>query len=116
MTRQQIVLSIILSVIGLAVWIAISKMSHKVEAWDSINYYKIGLPIMFGASTIAGFIEPKRPWMWGLFVFLPQPIALIAQSRKGPLMIVGLLFFLVFIAVAIGCAYVGSTTRKYTSK
>lgn len=116
MTRRQIILSVILSVIGLAVWIAVSKMSNEVEAWDSIRYYQIGLPVMFGASAIAGFIEPERPWRWGMFVVVLQPIALFVQSVAGPLVIVGMFFFFVFAAGAIGCAYVGSMIRKSVCK
>lgn len=95
MTKRQIFLSIILSVIGLTVWIAVGKMSNEVEPWDSIEYYLIGLPIMFGASAIAGFIEPKFPLRWGLFVVVLQPIALFIESKAGPLAIVGLFFFYV---------------------
>jgi hypothetical protein len=79
MTKRQIFLSIILSVIGLAVWIAVGKMSNEAEPWDSIHYFQIGLPIMFVASAIAGFIEPEFPWKWGLFVVILQPVALFIQ-------------------------------------
>jgi hypothetical protein len=116
MSRQEVFISIILSAIGLIVWIAIGKMSNEVEAWDSIQYYKIGLPIIFGASATAGFIEPKRPWRWGIFVFVLQPVALLIQSGEVSLVLVGIFFFFIFIAVAIGFAYIGSMLRKYTSK
>ncbi len=59
--KPRIFLSIILSVIGLAFWIVVSKMSNKTEALDSFYYYTIGLPIMFGVSAIAGFLKPKYP-------------------------------------------------------
>lgn len=116
MTKRQIFLSILLSVIGLTVWIAISTMSNKVEAWDSTYYYQIGLPIMLGASAIAGFIEPKYTWRWGLFVVVLQPIALFIQGQVGPFAILGLLYFLFFIVLAADCAYVGKTIRKDTGK
>lgn len=37
MTKRQIFLSIILSVIGLTVWIAVGKMSNEVEPWAVSN-------------------------------------------------------------------------------
>ncbi|WP_158512981.1 hypothetical protein [Flavisolibacter tropicus] len=44
LSKKQLVISIILSVIGLAVWISIGLISNKVEAWDSNLYYLAGLP------------------------------------------------------------------------
>lgn len=116
MTKRQIFLSIILSVIGLTVWIAVGKLSKEVEPWDSIDYYRIGLPIMFGASAIAGFIEPKFPLRWGLLVVVLQPIALFIQGNAGPYAFIGLFFFLCFFVLAWGCAYGGKIIRKYAGK
>ncbi|NEW80574.1 MAG: hypothetical protein GZ086_14390 [Gelidibacter sp.] len=115
MTEKQIFIAIILSVIGLGVWIVASRMSNEVEAWDSIQYYQISLPAMFIASAIAGFIEPKRPWMWGVFVVILQPIALFIQTGGGPYILVGLFFFFFFIGLAIGFAYVGKWLRKFAN-
>ncbi|HCE55706.1 MAG: hypothetical protein ACYCZ2_14980 [Lutibacter sp.] len=113
MTKQQIFIAIILSVIGLGVWIVASRMSNEVEAWDSIQYYKISLPIMFIVSAIAGFIEPKRPWMWGVFVVILQPISHFVQTGGSPYVVVGLFFFFFFIGMTIGFAYVGVWLRKF---
>ena len=111
MKKQQIFLPLILGVFGLVVWIVVSQVSHQKEAWDSGYYFQIGLPLMFAASAVAGYLKPGRPWRWGLFVFALQPIALFLQSQEGPLVVVGLFFFLLFAAVAVGCAYIGSIIR-----
>ena len=76
MKKQQIFLPALLSVVGLVVWILVSQVAHQKEAWDSSYYFTIGLPVIFAASAVAGYIEPKRPWRWGLFIFLLQPVAL----------------------------------------
>jgi len=112
MKKQQMFLPALLSVVGLVVWILVSQVAHQKEAWDSSYYFTIGLPVMFAASAVAGYIEPKRPWRWGLFVFLLQPVALFIQSQEGPLVVVGLFFFLLFAAVAVGFAYIGSIIRR----
>lgn len=111
LAKKQLYLAATLSIIGLAVWITISKITNEVEAWDSGLYFLIGLPIMFGAAAIAGFIVPDRPWRWGILVVSLQPIALFTQGPSSPLSAVGVFFFLVFIAIAIGCAYLGKAAR-----
>ena len=112
MTKRQIFISIILSIIGLTVRIAISKISNKTEAWDSTNYFSIGLPIMFAASGVAGFIEPKHRWRWGLFVVVLQPIALFGQGEVGPFAILGVIYFLFYFLLASGCAFLGNMIRR----
>lgn len=112
LAKKQLSLSAILSVIGLAVWIIISRITNEDEAWDSDQYYKIGLPVMFGAATIAGFIAPNKPWRWGVLVVILQPIAITTQAQSGPLTLIGITFFLFFIAIAIGCAYIGKALRS----
>jgi hypothetical protein len=81
--KPRIFLSIILSVIGLAFWIVVSKMSNKTEALDSFYYYTIGLPIMFGVSAIAGFLEPKYPPRWGHFSRYSSAAVLFITSENA---------------------------------
>ncbi len=116
MTKREIFLSVILGVIGVAVWVVIGLISKEVEAWDNGSYFIIGLPIMFAASGIAGFIEPGRPWRWGIIVFIVQPITLFIQLKGDPLVFVSLFFFIFFIVLAIGCAYLGRTIRRNQSE
>jgi hypothetical protein len=112
MAKKQLFLSVALSLIGLAVWIIIGRTTNEVEAWDSAYYYQVGLPIMFAASAFAGFIAPNKPWRWGVFVVILQPIVLLTQSQPSPYAAIGVFFFLVFMAMAIGCAYIGKTIRS----
>lgn len=98
-------------------WVVIGLIANKVEAWDSRSYFSIGLPILFAASGVAGYLEPERPWRWGIMVFIGQPIALLLQNMGNEaLAFVGLFFFLFFIVLAIGCAYVGRFIRRSTGR
>jgi hypothetical protein len=115
-TKKQILLSIILSFIGLAVWITINNISGTVEAWDSKYYYLPGLPIMFAASALAGYIEPQRVWIWGISIVILQPVALLIQSDAGPLVVVGLSLFAIIILLATVCAYLGKVVRIYSKR
>src|SRR5690606_4934598 len=105
MNTRQIVLLILLSLIGLTVWIVIGKLTHKVEAWDSMYYYFIGLPLMCITCAIAGYLEPKNSIAFGFAVVILQPAALLFQTEPGPMILVGILFFLVFAAMTVGCAF-----------
>jgi len=116
MKKQEIVLSVILIVTGLAIWLGLGSLSNEAEAWDSIYYFQLGLPIMCTASAIAGFIVPERPWRWGLCVVLLQPLILFTQSEAGPLLFIGFLTFLPIAGLAIGSAYLGSMLRKYVTE
>jgi membrane protease YdiL (CAAX protease family) len=112
MRKKQIFILIILSALGLVVWILISELSGIVEAWDSLYYYIIGLPIMFVAAGFAGYFAPSNCWKWGIAVVILQPVALFTKSKPDPLMIVGLLFFIFFILLSIGSAYLGKRLRE----
>lgn len=52
--------------VGIIVWIAVSTVSGRREAWDSGSYFRIGLPVVCVASAALGFLEPSRPWRWGV--------------------------------------------------
>jgi hypothetical protein len=116
MKKQEILLSVILSLLGLVVWIGVSKMSNELEAWDSMYYYQLGLPLIFAAAAIAGYIIPIRPWRWGVSVIVLQPITLFVQSELGPLILIGLLFFFALASLAICFAYLGSMLKKHLIK
>lgn len=112
MTKKQISLLIILSLTGLIIWVMIGRIANTVEAWDSMYYYLVGLPLMCAASAIAGYLEPKSPYVWGISILILQPVVLLFQTKPGPLILVGLVFFGFFAAFTIGCAYLGSSFRK----
>lgn len=112
MKNRRIYLSVILSLVGLIVWIGIGILAQNAEAWDSSYYYIIGLPLMCVASSIAGFLEPENPAVFGIAVVILQPIALLLQSEIGPLFIAGVLFFLFFATFTVGSAYLGAALRK----
>lgn len=112
MNNREISLLIILGLIGLTVWVVIGKISQGAEAWDSTYYYTLGLPLMCISSAIAGYIAPRKPVFFGIAAVILQPIALLFQGEIGPLLIVGMLFFLFFAAFTVGSAFLGAALRK----
>lgn len=93
--------------VGLLVWVGVSIYSGEEEAWDSYAFFIVGLPAMMLASAVAGYIEPRRAWRWGLGAVCLQPVALLLSGRIGPLFIVGFLTFGVIAALCVGMAYLG---------
>lgn len=112
LAKKQLFISATLSLTGLTVWLTISGITHDVEAWYSDQYYQIGLPIMFVTATIAGFVAPGKPWLWGILIFILQPLFIFTQAKITPLIYVGVLFFLAFMTMAIGFAYFGKILRS----
>lgn len=112
LAKKQLFISATLSLTGLTVWLTISGITNDVEAWYSDQYYQIGLPIMFLTATIAGFIAPGKPWLWGVLIVILQPAFIFTQAKITPRIYVGVLFFLAFMVMAIGFAYLGTILRS----
>lgn len=80
-------------VVGIIVWIVVSKMSHRREAWDSQWYFMIGVPVVCVLSAILGFIEPSRPWRWGTAPLAGQFVWMLLTQGPGNLLPLGVIVF-----------------------
>jgi hypothetical protein len=116
MSKRERVIFVILAVIGVTVWTAIAGASGQREAWDSCLFFAVGLPVMLVAAAVAGYLEPKRPWIWGIAVVSLQPLALMVGAEPGVFMLVGLLTFGFFAGGGAAGAYVGSALRMQRNK
>ena len=112
MSKREAIIFAITSVVGLGAWVAITIVSGKEEAWDSLLFFTIGLPVMLCASGVAGYIEPQRFWLWGIAVVSLQPIALLSGGNVGPLFLVGFFMFGFFAGAGMLSAWVGAALRK----
>ena len=57
-------------VTGILVWVVVSNASGRREAWDSQWYFLISVPVVCVVSAALGFVEPSKPWRWGLLLLL----------------------------------------------
>jgi hypothetical protein len=57
---------------------------------------------------------PDRPWRWGILVVILQPVILILESESSPYTGIGIIFFIFFMLIATGCAYLGKALRRMT--
>ncbi len=72
-----------LAAIGLIVWLGLSLWNGAPnstgfrlgEAWNSVTYFLVGVPVMAAAVAVAAFRSPERCWRW--------PLWLVAGHQSG---------------------------------
>jgi Mn2+/Fe2+ NRAMP family transporter len=95
-------------ILGVIIWISISFLVGKDEAWDSKYYFLYGLPLMMFASGVFGYIEPNRPWRWGIAIVFSQALILWLKNPTANLLPFGIVVFGFICVPCIATAYFGS--------
>ena len=117
---QNIITLVIVSAIGLIIWVVIALVSGHREAWDSPTYFTVGLPLMLLISGIAGAVRPNTCWLWGIAVVIPQLFVMIisglAVQVGASLLPVGLFIFFVFIVLCTISSCAGWLIRQIYNK
>jgi hypothetical protein len=102
------------AVVGLAIGLAVSAVSGKIEVWESDYFYYVGFPAMAFISGVAGFLRPNRPWLWGIATVALQPLALYWGHNPfhGGIGAIGLFFFAAYAVALAFCAVGGAALRE----
>lgn len=95
-------------VIGAGVWVVVSTVSGRREAWDSESYFLIGMPVVCIASVTLGFLEPSRPSRWGVAPLVGQFFWMLLSQGPGNLLPLGIVAFGVLSVPSIITARVGA--------
>jgi hypothetical protein len=107
------IMYLISALIGICYWTIMTKITGKIEAWDSAAYFTTGLLIFIFFNFTLGFISPEKAWRWGLVSTLSQLIAMLFINNEiGPLLIVGLITFAILSIPNMLSAHLGSIARK----
>ena len=93
---------------GAAIWILISLVSGKKEAWDSDLYFSLGIPLVCLVSLAFAFLEPRRPWRWGVLPSAGQFVWMLLYQGPGNLLPLGVIVFAVFSIPFIIAALIGA--------
>ena len=93
---------------GMVTWILVSAASGRVEAWDSGWYFTVGMPVVCATSGLLGFLEPSRPWRWGVAPLAGQFVWMILTQGPGNLLPLGVLVFGVFSVPPVIAAQIGA--------
>ena len=93
--KNKYLVSILLALSGLAVWVLITTLTNRREAWDSVYFWRYGVPAMLLLNAAAGFIEPERIKLKGLISVSLQPVAMTVKAGEiGSMFPFGLVVFL----------------------
>jgi len=99
-------------VVGIVVWAVVSTASGRREAWDSQWYFLIGTPVVCIVSAVLGFVEPSRPWRWGVAPLAGQFFWMLVTQGPGNLLPLGVIVFGVLAIPSILTASLGAFLGK----
>ncbi|MBI3608296.1 MAG: hypothetical protein HY207_10035 [Nitrospirae bacterium] len=97
---------------GIFVWILVSALSGRREAWDSQWYFLVGMPVVCVVSACLAFFEPSRPWRWGMIPLAAQAVWMIVTQGPGNLLPIGLVVFGVLAIPSMTTAQIGAWLGK----
>lgn len=89
-------------------WVGISMVSGRREAFDSALYYQIGMPVICLASAVLGFLEPRKSWRWGALPICGQFFWLLITQGPGNLLPLGMIAFSILSIPSIISARIGA--------
>jgi len=89
---------------GFFVWMVVSYMSGRVEAWDSHLYWKFGYPALVIGSALMGYHKRGRAWRWGLWAGMGQALGLLlSRIMIGGGFSLAPMGFLVILLLTLPC-------------
>ena len=93
---------------GVSVWIFVSAVSGKKEAWDSGLYFSVGMSVVCVMSAVLGFSEPSRSWRWGVTPLVGQFFWMLLTQGPGNLLPLGVVAFAILSVPSIITAQIGA--------
>lgn len=97
---------------GIAVWVLVSTASGQREAWDSEWYFLVGIPVVCVVAAGLGYVQPNRPWRWGVAPILAQAVWMFTTQGFGNLWPIGMVAFVVFAIPSVVTAWLGAFVGK----
>jgi hypothetical protein len=97
---------------GVALELGIGAMSGRREAWDSSQYWTIGLPMAGVVSLAIGWLSRGRDWFWTLLVVPGQVLTMMVRSMEiSGLWPLALIFSAILSTPFLIAAFIGSRFR-----
>ena len=108
--RSAILLSV---AIGIALELAIQATSGRREAWDSGEYWTVGLPVALVLSLVIGLLTRNRDWLWTALVVPSQVLTMMVRNGEmGGLWPLAVLLSTILSFPFVLAAFVGSRFRS----
>lgn len=87
-------INLALALAGMFVWILISLMTDRREAWDSEVFWSLGVPLMMALNAVTAFLDPNKVAVKGIVSVALQPAAMMVQAGEiGSMFPMGLVVF-----------------------
>lgn len=93
---------------GIAVWVVITALSGRREAWDSELYFTYGIPSLCLVAWLLSYLAPNNPWRWGMIPLVGQALWLFAVQGLGNLWVLGIVMFGIYAVPSIVAARLGA--------
>jgi hypothetical protein len=101
---------------GVALELGIHALSGRREAWDSAEYWTIGLPAAAIVSAAVGFLSRRRDWLWTLLIVPSQTATMMLRSGEiGNLWPLTIVFSSILSAPFLLVAFIASRFRRRPS-
>ncbi len=114
LTRRSLVVLCVL--IGAGLELGIHALSGRREAWDSAQYWTIGLPLVIIASAILGFFSGRRDWLITFIIIPSQVLTMMARNREvGSLWPLAVALSSILSTPFVVAAFVGSRFRRQSA-
>jgi hypothetical protein len=103
-------------VTGVALELGIHALSRRREAWDSPQFWTIGLPLAGLAALAIGYLARDRDWTWAAVIVPSQVMTMMVRSGElGGLWPLTVALSTILSAPFVLAAFVGSRLRPATS-
>jgi len=80
LTRRSLITLCLLT--GIALELGIHALTGRREAWDSGQYWTIGLPSVAVASLAFGYLSQRRDWLWTFLIVPGQVLTMMVRSGE----------------------------------
>lgn len=111
LSRRSLVVLCVLTGIGLE--LGVQALSGRREAWDSAQYWTVGMPLAIVASGALGFLSGRRDWLF-TFVIVPSHVLtmMVRDGEIGSLWPLAVALSSILSTPFVVAAFVGSWFRQ----
>ena len=98
---------------GVALELGVHALSGRREAWDSSQYWTIGLPIAGLVSVAIGWLAQRRDWLWSFAIVPSQVLTMMARNGEvGNLWPLALVFGTILSTPFVLASFLGAKLRR----
>ena len=98
---------------GVALWVATSHLTGRLEAWDAAEYWSLTYPLGIVVAGALAYVAPHTgAWRLGLVLMVAQAVTLAVMARSFGLLPLGLVLFTILSIPPAAIATVASAVAQ----